>query len=70
LVHAIPHENKPCLKRIINECLAAQIKVKGSQFASLEWQAFLKTHNLEASMSRRGNCYDNAVQKVFSPTKK
>ena len=38
---------------------------QGSQFTSLEWQAFLKTHNLEASMSRRGNCYDNAVVESF-----
>ena len=38
---------------------------QGSQFTSLEWQAFLKTHHLEASMSRRGNCYDNAVAESF-----
>jgi len=38
---------------------------QGSQFTSLEWQSFLKTHNLEASMSRRGNCYDNAVAESF-----
>jgi len=38
---------------------------QGSQFTSLEWQAFLKTHYLEASMSRRGNCYDNAVAESF-----
>ena len=38
---------------------------QGSQFTSFEWQAFLKTHNLEASMSRRGNCYDNAVAESF-----
>jgi putative transposase len=38
---------------------------QGSQFTSLEWQAFLKTHNLEASMSGRGNCYDNAVDESF-----
>jgi putative transposase len=44
---------------------------QGSQFTSLEWQAFLRTHNLEASMSRRGNCYDNAVaESFFQPTKK
>jgi len=38
---------------------------QGSQFTSLEWQAFLKVHNLGASMSRRGNCYDNAVAESF-----
>ena len=38
---------------------------QGSQFTSFEWQDFLKTHNLEASMSRRGNCYDNAVAESF-----
>ena len=38
---------------------------QGSQFTSLEWQSFLNTHNLEASMSRRGNCYDNAVAESF-----
>ncbi|MCH2249259.1 MAG: IS3 family transposase, partial [Cognatishimia sp.] len=26
---------------------------------------FLKDHNLDASMSRRGNCYDNAVAERF-----
>ena len=38
---------------------------QGSQFTSQEWQAFLKAHNLDASMSRRGNCYDNAVAESF-----
>ncbi len=36
-----------------------------SQFTSAEWQSFLSTHNLEASMNRRGNCYDNAVVESF-----
>ncbi len=36
-----------------------------SQFTSAEWQSFLAAHNLEASMSRRGNCYDNAVAESF-----
>ena len=31
---------------------------QGSQFTSREWQSFLRQHNLEPSMSRRGNCYD------------
>ncbi len=38
---------------------------QGSQFTSREWQVFLGQHNLEASMSRRGNCYDNAVAESF-----
>ncbi len=38
---------------------------QGSQFTSAEWQSFLSDHNLEASMSRRGNCYDNAVAESF-----
>lgn len=38
---------------------------QGSQFTSDDWRDFLKQHNLEASMSRRGNCYDNAVAESF-----
>ncbi len=38
---------------------------QGSQFTSREWQVFLGQHNLDASMSRRGNCHDNAVAESF-----
>ncbi len=38
---------------------------QGSQYTSHDWQAFLKQHGLEGSMSRRGNCYDNAVAESF-----
>lgn len=38
---------------------------QGSQYTSSDWQNFLKTHNLICSMSRRGNCYDNAVAESF-----
>jgi putative transposase len=38
---------------------------QGSQFSSYDWQAFLKAHNLQQSMSRRGNCHDNAVAESF-----
>jgi putative transposase len=38
---------------------------QGSQFTSHEWQSFLKANNLECSMSRRGNCHDNAVAESF-----
>ena len=38
---------------------------QGSQFTSSEWASFLKHHNLQHSMSRRGNCHDNAVAESF-----
>lgn len=38
---------------------------QGSQFTSEEWQAFLKSHGIVCSMSRRGNCHDNAVAESF-----
>lgn len=38
---------------------------QGSQFTSKEWLSFLGKHNLVASMSRRGNCHDNAVAESF-----
>jgi putative transposase len=44
---------------------------QGSQFTSLEWASFLKHHNLEHSVSRRGNCHDNAVaESVFNLLKR
>jgi putative transposase len=38
---------------------------QGSQFTSHDWQGFLRDHNLVSSMSRRGNCHDNAVAESF-----
>lgn len=38
---------------------------QGSQYGSHEYQKFMKDHNLVPSMSRRGNCYDNAVAESF-----
>jgi putative transposase len=38
---------------------------QGSQFSSHDWQDFLKAHHLQGSMSRRGNCHDNAVAESF-----
>lgn len=38
---------------------------QGSQFTSKECQSFLGKHNQDASMSRRGNCHDNAVAESF-----
>ena len=38
---------------------------QGSQFTSMDWASFLMHQNLEHSMSRRGNCHDNAVAESF-----
>ena len=38
---------------------------QGTQYTSHEWQLFLKSHGLEGSMSRRGNCHHNAVAESF-----
>jgi putative transposase len=38
---------------------------QGSQFTSSDWQSFLKAHRMLPSMSRRGNCHDNAVAESF-----
>ena len=38
---------------------------QGSQFTSRDWALFLKHHNLEHSMSWRGNYHDNAVAESF-----
>ncbi len=44
---------------------------QGSQFGSDAWRRFCRAHHLEPSMSRRGNCWDNAVaESFFSSLKK
>ena len=39
---------------------------QGSQFTSIDWASFLKQHNLEHSMSRRGNCHDKPRSRASS----
>jgi len=44
---------------------------QGSQYGSDDWQRFCRTNGLIPSMSRRGNCWDNAVaESFFSSLKK
>ncbi len=38
---------------------------RGSQYASHEYQARLKSYGMICSMSRKGNCYDNACIESF-----
>jgi putative transposase len=43
---------------------------RGSQYASQEYQQLLAAHGILSSMSRRGNCWDNAVAESFFATLK
>ena len=43
---------------------------QGSTYASEDYQDLLDAHGLTCSMSRRGNCYDNAVMEAFFSTVK
>lgn len=44
---------------------------RGSQYASREYQALLKQHGMVCSMSRKGNCWDNApTERFFSSLKR
>ncbi len=38
---------------------------RGSQYASKEYRDKLKAYSMKASMSRKGNCYDNACIEAF-----
>ena len=38
---------------------------RGSQYASTDYRKVLKEHDIICSMSRKGNCYDNAVMESF-----
>lgn len=44
---------------------------RGSQYASKEYQKVLKNHGMACSMSRKGNCWDNApTERFFSSLKR
>jgi transposase InsO family protein len=44
---------------------------RGSQYASHAYQKLLRQHRMAASMSRKGNCWDNAlVERFFSSLKR
>lgn len=72
VVHAIAHDCGLHLAALL--CAVWRRKPKhrgmihsdqGSQFTNKEWQSFIRKHNLEASMSRRGICHDNAMAESY-----
>ena len=72
LVDTEPSDNGCRAAGVADGCLRRKPKEKvlvhsdqGSKFTSMDWASFLKHHNLVHSMSRRGNCHDNAVAESF-----
>jgi transposase InsO family protein len=43
---------------------------RGSQYAGAAYQALIQAHRITPSMSRTGNCYDNAPMESFFSTLK
>jgi len=43
---------------------------QGSQYAAADYRSMLANHGIECSMSRKGNCWDNAVAESFFHTLK
>jgi len=41
---------------------------RGVQYCSKDYQALLAKHKMRCSMSRKGNCYDNASAETFFST--
>lgn len=63
------------IKNAVHRTKIADTKVilhsdQGSQYSSYDYKVFTKQYNIIPSMSRRGNCYDNAVAESFFKTLK
>ena len=66
------------VRRALNQAVAAKRPVaglihhsdRGSQYCSHDYQRLLKRFGMKASMSRKGNCYDNAPMESFFGTLK
>ena len=43
---------------------------RGVQYTSGEFRKLLEVHGIQSSMSRKGNCYDNAAKESFFHTLK
>ena len=52
------------MRRLPGEGLVAHSD-RGSQYASDHYQRLLERHEITCSMSRRGNCWDNAPMESF-----
>jgi len=44
--------------------------IESAQYCSIDYQAELRRHGVQISMSGKGNCYDNAMVETFFKTLK
>jgi len=58
------HRNKKADRKVILH------SDQGSQYSSYDYKVFMQNNDIIPSMSRRGNCYDNAVAESFFKTLK
>jgi transposase InsO family protein len=61
---ALTHRRPTCEDGLIHH------SDRGSQYASESFRQLLERHHITCSMSRKGNCYDNAVMESFFGTLK
>jgi len=61
---AVGRRRPDCLKGLLHH------SDRGSQYASAAFQSLLREKNISCSMSRRGNCWDNAMMESFFATLK
>jgi putative transposase len=70
---ALPASSGSCAKALLHRQPPAQLLLhtdRGVQYASGDYRQALAGAGLIASMSRRGNCYDNATMESFWATLK
>jgi len=58
------------VKRLNKDASVILHSDQGSQYSSYDYKQIAEKHNIILSMSRRGNCYDNAVAESFFKTLK
>jgi putative transposase len=68
--HLVIQALEMALKRRCPEAGLLHHSDRGSPYASEDYQAILQAHHITCSMSRSGDCFDNAVMEAFFSTVK
>ena len=59
-------DGKPCVRGAHHGAVAPPDADRGSQYCSADYQRLLSTHRLACSMSKKGDCYDNATMESWN----